>query len=165
MKTVSRLVLLAAVAGLGVWLWMLLFPSPEKVVRNKISALAAAATFDARVSNLIRASKASSVAGMFASDAQIVIETTGAGARTLSGSDEIREAAIGGFGTLPSLNVQFLDITAQVGADRQSAEANCTAQVRVGEGKDYEVQELRFRLRKIDGDWRISRVETVKTLQ
>jgi hypothetical protein len=165
MRIAIRLVLLAALAGLGFWLWTVFFPSPEKVVLNMISRLAATATFDAGASNLTRAGKASSVVGMFASDAQIILEASGAGARTLSGSDEIREAAIGGFGSLPSLNVRFLDATARVGADRQSAEVNCTAQVRAGDGKDLGVQEVRFQLKKIDGDWRISRVETVKTLQ
>ncbi len=34
MKILVRLVLLAALAGLGFWLWTVLFPSPEKILLN-----------------------------------------------------------------------------------------------------------------------------------
>jgi hypothetical protein len=165
MKTAFRLVLLAAAAGIGFWLWTILFPSPEKIVRKKISTLAAVASFDANASNITRAGKAGSAAGMFANDAQIVVDVSGAGARTLSGREEIREAALGGFASLPSLAVRFLDAAVTVGEDRQSAEVNCTAEVRAGDSKEFGVQEMRFQFRKIDKDWLITRVETVKTLQ
>ena len=35
MKTALRIFLLAGAAGLGFWLWMTLFPSPEKIVLKK----------------------------------------------------------------------------------------------------------------------------------
>ena len=47
MKIALRLVLLAALAALGVWLWMILFPSPEKVIRQRFAALARAASSSA----------------------------------------------------------------------------------------------------------------------
>lgn len=165
MKTATRLVLLAAAGGLGFWLWTIVFPSPEKIVLKKLSSLAATASFDGNASSITRAGKAGNVAGHFAADAQIVVDVSGAGARTLSGREEIREAAMGGFASLNSLNVRFLDVTVKVGEDKQSAEVNCTADVRAGDSKDLSVQELRFQFQKIDGDWRITRVETVKTLQ
>jgi hypothetical protein len=37
--------------------------------------------------------------------------------------------------------------------------------VTVGDSKDFGIQELRFQFRKLDGDWLITRAETVKTLQ
>ena len=58
MKIVFRLVLLAALAAGGFWLWTVLFPSPEKVVRRQIARLAATATFKAGDNNLTRAAKA-----------------------------------------------------------------------------------------------------------
>jgi hypothetical protein len=102
---------------------------------------------------------------MFANDAQIVVDVSGAGARTLSGREEIREATLGGFASLHSLSVRFLDATAKTGMDRQSAEVSCTAEVRSSDSKDFGVQELRFQFRKIGKDWLVTRVETVKTLQ
>jgi hypothetical protein len=165
MKIAFRLILLTLFAGLGFWLWTVLFPSPEKVVLKKISSLAATATISTKDGNIIRAAKASNVVGDFSNDAEIVFDIPGVGSRTLTGRDEIRETAMGGFANAPSLKVQFLDATAKVGADKQTAEVNCTAQVSAGDNKDYGIQELRFQFKKIDGDWLITRLETVKTLQ
>lgn len=164
MKTAFRLVLLAAVAVLGFWLWTILFPSPEKVILRKMSSLAATATFGANDSNLTRAAKAGNLVGFFANDAQIIIDGSGQAARTLSGRDEIRETALGGFASLPALKVQFLDVTVLVGADRQTANVNCTVKVVAGDSKDFGVQEMHFQLKKVDGTWLISRAEAVKTL-
>jgi hypothetical protein len=164
MKTAVRLVLVAAAAAVGCWLWTILFPSPEKVILKKIASLAATATFGANAGNLTRANKVSNLIGYFATDAEINLTAAEFHARTLSGRDEIREAAAGGFVSLPSLNVQFLDVTVHLGADRQTAEVSCTARVTVGDNKDYGVQEMHFELKKIDGDWLITRAETVKTL-
>ena len=165
MKIAVRLCLLAAAGGLVFWLWTILFPSPEKIVLKKISNLAAMASFDTSASTIVRAGKANSVVGMFANDARIVLDVSGVGSRTLSGREEIREAVMGGFASLRSLNVRFLDATPKLGVDKRSAEVNCTAEVRSGDSKDFGVQELRFGFRKIDRDWLITRVETVKTLQ
>ncbi len=165
MKIAFRLVLLAAAAGLGFWLWTVLFPSPEKAVLKKISSLAATATVSAGDGNITRATKVSNLLGFFSADAEISYDISGIGAHTLSGRDEIRETAAGGFTQLSSIKVQFFDAAAHVGPDKQTAEATCTAQVNVGDGKDFGIQELRFQLKKIDGDWRITRAETVKTLQ
>jgi hypothetical protein len=165
MKMALRLGLLAAAAGLGFWLWTVLFPSPEKVVLKLISNLAATATVNAGDGNVTRAGKVSSFIGYFSADAQVSYDLSGLGAHTLSGRDEIREAAAGAFTQLTAINVQFFDAAAQVGPDRQSAEVTCTARVSVGDGKDFGVQELHFQLKKIEGDWRITRAETVKTLQ
>jgi hypothetical protein len=165
MKIAFRIVLLAGIAALGCWLWTALFPSPEKQVLKKISRLAATVTFSGDVSNIVRAGKVSSLLSYFSTDAQIVVDVTGFGQGTLNGRDEIREAAAGGFTRLKSLDVKFLDATPKVSADKLSAVVNCTAELHVADSKDFGVQELKFQLKKLDGDWRITRVETVKTLQ
>ena len=165
MKSAFRLALIAASAALGFWLWTIVFPSPEKIILKKISNLAATATINPGDGNLTRASKATSLVNQFANDAEIIFDVPGVGARTLSGREEIRETALGGFTQLTSFKVKFFDAAARVGADKQTAEATCTARVSVGDSKDFGIQELRFQLKKIDGDWRITRAETVKTLQ
>jgi hypothetical protein len=164
MKTAFRIVLIAALGGLGFWLWTVLFPSPEKLVLKKVSSLAATATISADAGNFTRAGKVSSIIGFFSTDAQIVITVSGEGSVHLNGRDEIREAAAGGFTRLKSLDVKFLDATAKVSPDKQDAEVNCTAEIHVNGSKDFGVQELRFVFKKIDKDWLIIRVESVKTL-
>ena len=69
-----------------------------------------------------------------------------------------------GFTSLPTLNVEFLDATVRLGADKQTADVSCTAKVNAGDRKDYGVQEMHFQWKKVDGDWLIVRAETVKTL-
>ena len=165
MKTIIRLGLLVALCALGFWLWTVLFPSPEKIVLNKISNLAATASFGAGTGNIQRAGKASNVTSFFAPEAQIVLGATSMGPRTLNGRDEIRTTALAGFASLPSLQVKFIDVTAKVGTDQQSAEVSCTAEAHTGDSKDFGVQEMRFQFQKIENDWLITRAETVKTLQ
>ncbi len=165
MKYFFRSVLLAALAILGFWLWTFLFPSPDKVVLAKIARLAANATFSGDDNEIIRVSKASQLAAAFSSEAQIVMEVPGMGAHTFSGRDEIRESAVRGFAGLIALKVKFLDATARVAADKTTAEVNCTAQVNVGNDKDFSLQEMRFQLQKMGDAWFITRAETIKTLR
>jgi len=164
MKIAFRLILLATAAALGFWCWTVLFPSPEKAVLKKISSLASTATFSASDGNITRATKVSNLIGYFATDAEITFDVIGYPVRTLSGRDEIREAAAGGFTGLSTLNVQVLDFTVRIGADKLTADVSCTAKVNAGDSKDFGVQEMHFQLKKIDGDWLITKVETVKTL-
>jgi hypothetical protein len=164
MKIVFRFALLIAAAALGVWLWAVFFPSPQKVIQRKIVRLAATATLSARDGNLARAAKAANLAGFFAADAQIIFNVTELPDRTLSGREEIRETALAGFANVRSLNVQFLDVSVRLSADGQTADVSCTAEVNAGDNKDFGVQELHFQLKKIDGDWLITLAETVRTL-
>ncbi len=164
MKMIFRLVLLAATALLGFWLWTVFFPSPEKAVLKKISGLATTATLRADDGNLTRAAKAANLTGFFATDAQIVFNVPDLPNRTLAGREEIHEAALGGFANTRVLNVKFLDASVRLGPDRQTADVDCTAEVNAGDRKDFGVQELHFQFKKTDGDWLITLVETVKTL-
>jgi len=165
MKIVTRLVLVVALAALGYWLWTVFFPNPEKIVLGRIAGLAKTATVSSNDSAIVRATKVSSVISYFATDAEIHFETPETGPRTISGRDEIREMAAGGFANVHSLTVKFDDATARVAADKRSAEVSCTARVTPGDSKDFGLQELRFQLKKIDGDWLITEIDTVKTLK
>jgi hypothetical protein len=165
MKIAIRAILIAALGAAAFWLWTVLFPSPEKVVLGRIASLAGTASVDAGAGAITRAAKVSIFIGYFSTNAEIIYDIPGVGARTLSGRDEIREVAAGGFANVKSLKVQFDDATARVSADKQSADVSCTVRVTAGDSKDFGIQELRFHFQKTDGDWRITRVETVKTLQ
>ncbi len=165
MKLVIRLVLLAAVVALSCWLWTIFFPSTEKVIGKKMASLAETTTFSAGASSFSRAAKASTFIGYFSSDAQIFMDVVGLGTHTFSGRDEIHEAGNGGFATLPSLKVSFLDTTVRVGPDQKTADASCTVRVTIGSDKDYGVEEMHFQWQKTNDDWFITRAETVKTLK
>lgn len=164
MKILLRLLLLAGLFALGFWLWTILFPGPEKIIRRQLAGLAHTATIMEKEKPIARALKAQKVVNHFSRDAQIILDFPGIGRITLSGRDEIAESAKAGFVTTRSLAVEFLDVTVQLSPGKQSADVSLTAKVRTGDSKDYGVQEMRFVLKKIEGHWLIVRVETVKTL-
>jgi len=165
LKAALRLALALVLLGLLYWLYTVLFPSPEKAVLKRIASLAATATIPAGTNPLLRANKVGTVIAYFSPDAEITYDLVGVGAHTLSGRDEIREAAAGGFAGATSLSVRFQDLTVRLGPDKLSAEVSCTAKVSANGDQDTGIQEMRFQLRKLDGDWLITRAETVKTLQ
>lgn len=164
MRIIFRLVLLAAVAGLGYWLWTVFFPSPEKVIRARLTELARTASFGSGASPIARGLKAQRLANHFTPDAQLSFEAPGIGSRTLTGAEEIRQTAAAGFHSLSSLRIKFLDVTVQPDADPRTAEVRLTAEIRADGSEDYGVQELLFKFQRVDGKWLINRVETVRTL-
>jgi len=165
MKILFRIILLAVLMLAGWWLWNFLFPSPEKMIRKKMTLLAATASFDEKTNPITRAAKANKVVGMFTPDAQIIVNIRGRGSVNITGRDEISERAMAAFGGFSALQVEFLDLNVRLGADRQSAEVNCTAKISLGDNKDYGVQEMQFSfIKSDDGNWHIAKVETVNTL-
>ena len=164
MKNLFRLVLLAALAALGFWVWSIVFPGPEEIIHRRLAGLARTATINAQDGAIARGLKAQKLADYFSADAQLAFDTPGPGQRTLTGREEIKETATAGFLSVPSLRVEFLDVSIRLDADRRAGEVNCTANVLTGDTKDFGVQEMRFLMKKIGGKWLIVRVETVKTL-
>ncbi len=164
MKIVFRLVLAAALVALGVWLWFVLFPSPEKVIRKRLTGLARTASFSSNEGNLARLTAAQNLAGFFATNVEININVPGRIQHNFLGRDEIKEAVLGARSTLGGLKVQFPDINITVTPDKQSAVADLTVEARVSGEQDLIVQEMKFTLQKIDGEWLVTHVETVRTL-
>ena len=85
--------------------------------------------------------------------------------QTLSGREEIQRAAMGARSMLNTLKIEFVDVIVDVGPGRQSAIAHLTATANLPGEKLPEVEELAISFRKIDHDWLIHRVESVKTLR
>ena len=65
MKIIFRVVLLAALVAAGVWLWTVLFPSPEKIIRQRLAAVAKCASFAADEGALPRLADAENLAVTF----------------------------------------------------------------------------------------------------
>ena len=164
MKIIFRFAALIIIVALGFWLWMIFFPSPEKVIRARLAELARTATITENEKPIARALKAQKVVNFFSPTAEIIFEVPGIGQHTFSGREEIAESAKAGFLSIPSIAVDFLDVNIQLTPGKQSADVDLTAKVRAGGSKDFGVQEMRFVLKKIEGRWLIVRVETVKTL-
>ena len=160
-----RLVLLAVVAALGVWAWVALHPSAERVIRKQLEGVARAVSFGPKEGNLARLVRAERLGDFFSTNVDVEIEVPGREEHRMAGRAEIQQAALAARASAQSLSVAFPDVTVIMNADRESAVADATLQARVGGETDLIVQEVKFTLRKIDGEWLIVKVETVRTLR
>jgi hypothetical protein len=162
MKNFLRLILLAAVVALGVWLYFILFPSPEKIIRKHLVKLAQTVSFSSNEGSLAKLAGAQSVAGFFSTNAGVNLDVPGYEPQTLTGRDEITQFAIAARSSVSSLAVKFPDMNVTVAPDKQSATADVTAEANVAGEKDVIVQEMKFTFEKTGEGWLIRRVETVR---
>jgi len=160
----ARIILVAVLAGLGFWGWRAWFPSPEEVIRQRLTELARTASCSGKESALVKLAGAQALTSFCTPDVEITVDIPGYSRRTFSGHDELVQAAVGARSAGRAFSVEFLDIIVTVASDRTSAVADLTAKGNVSGEKDLYVQELRFRLKKVEGKWLIFRAETMKTL-
>jgi hypothetical protein len=161
----SRLFLIAVVPALCAWAWMALHPSPERLIRRQLDGVARAASFGPNQGALAKLSSAQTLAYFFSTNVEVNLDIPGHPDHRLLGREEIQQAALAARGSVQSLTVTFPDVTLIVNADKKSAVADLTLQVRISGEQDMIVQEMKVTLRKIDGDWLVTKVETVRALQ
>ena len=159
-----RALLASALVALGVWLWTVLFPSPDRIIRKNLTELAKSVSFGRNESPVAILANASRVAGFFTADVEIRVDVPGGSAQVINGRQELFQITQRVRSLSGGLQVQLLDINLAVAADKKSAEANLTLRGKVAGERDMIVQELKLLLNKLEGRWKIQRVETVKTL-
>ena len=164
MKRVVQAVLALGVIAAGIWLWTVLFPSPERAIRSRLNALAKAVSFDSKRGMLAQAYNAQKVGEFFTTDVDVEVDVSGYEPLSFHGRDEVLQAAIGARAHLNALKVEFPDIYITLDPDKQGAKVNLTGKATVPGEKDISAQEFNFMMKKVDGKWMIYRVETVKTL-
>ncbi|HTV39342.1 MAG TPA: nuclear transport factor 2 family protein [Candidatus Sulfotelmatobacter sp.] len=162
MKMISRVIVLAALVALGVWLWTIFFPSPEKIIRKQLTKLAQDVSFSQNENDLVKVAGAQNVADFFTENVEVNITVQGRGQETLTGRDQIRTVALESRQEATSLDVKFPDVNVTVAPDRNSAVADVTVDATVSGERDAIIQELDITFQKIDGHWLISKVETVQ---
>ena len=67
--------------------------------------------------------------------------------------------------SLPAMKVEFLDLNISMGAGKKLAQVELTAKISFPREKDFLPQELKCFLKEIDGEWLITRVESVEVLR
>jgi hypothetical protein len=149
---------------LGAWLWTIWFPSPQKIIHQRLEAVAKCVSFTPGEGVLVKLAGAQNLAGYFATNAEINVEASGHDKIIISGRNEITQAALSARSAFGSLKVKFLEVSVTVAPDRQSASVNLTADADISDQRDAFVQEIRILLRRIDGEWLITRVETLRTV-
>jgi hypothetical protein len=159
-----RILFLAAIIAAGVWLWTILFPSPEKIIRKRLAEIATDVSFSGNENPLIIANRAESLADFFSTNVEVDIDIPEREQHTLAGRAEITQAAAAAHEELHSLNVEILDVTVTVDAGKTSATASATVKAKSSPGTDDIVQPMKFTFQKFGRDWLITRVETVRAL-
>jgi hypothetical protein len=163
-RWIWRAIITAALVALGIWLFSVFFPSPERAIRARLAQLAKAASFTGTESPVAAVANAARVADFFLDDVEIRLDLPGRTTVAFDGREDIREKVLALRSMGAGLKFELLDINLAMASDKKSAEANLTFKGRIVGEKDLIVQELKLLLNKTDGTWRIKRVETVKTL-
>jgi hypothetical protein len=156
---------LVALAGLGFWLYGMAFPSPQKVIRQRLVELARTASFGPGESALAKLANCRRLTEFCAEDVEIVIDLPGHSQQTITGRDELLQTVLAARSSLRGLEAEFVDINVNLGPGRKAASANLTSKAKVAGERDLYVQEMSFRLQKVEGAWLIRRIETVRTLR
>ena len=136
----------------------------DAVIRKRLDKVATLISFNGKEGNIAKIANVQQFTSYFSTNIEITVDTPAQSKQTLSGRDELTQAALGVRSMLSGLNVEFLDQTITLSADKTEATVSLTGKARVPGDRDLLVQELKFYLRKIDGDWLIVRIETVRTL-
>lgn len=165
MKTwITRLLLALLLLAAGAWAWISFHPSPERAVQNRLLKLARAVSVDPGEGQLARLSRAQSLANFFTPDVEVTVDVPGYHSQSLQGRDELLQAALAAR-SRGTLKVQVVDVHVRVMPDGHSAEAHFTGEARSGSDQGLQAQELRAQFVKVDGEWLIRHVETVRTLR
>jgi len=163
-KRVLKIITVLAVLALGVWIFRILFPGDEKLIRKLLAGAAETAAIKPNENPLSRLAGANKLVGFFSSDAVLNVEVSSVDVRSISGGDDLLQAVTAARATLQEAKIQLHQIHVNVDPDKQSATAQLVATAYLNGGSDPLVQELKLQLRKIDVHWKITQVETVKTL-
>ena len=162
-KYVLAVAIFSAVLAL-LWVRREWFPPPEIAIKKRLLAMASLASFSPNQAPLARLANASKLVDFFARDIEIRLAEAPPGLGRLSGRDNLREIILGARGQAQKMSVRFPDVLVTLNPDGDSALADLTAVVDVNTEANAMIQELRFTLRKEEGAWLVSRVESVKAL-
>jgi len=164
LKRAFRIVAGALLIAAVVWIYQILFPGDEKLIRKLLAQAAETAAVKPDENPIFKLAGANKLVGFFSPDAELNMYVSGTDIRSISGRDDLLQAVTAARAGLQEAKIQLHEVHVNVDPDRQSAGAQLVASAYINGGADPLVQELKMQLKKIDGRWKIVRVETVKTL-
>jgi hypothetical protein len=162
---VRSLILMAVAVALGTWLWGFFFPNPEKIIRARLREISERASFPANQAPFAALSDVQRLCAMVSPDVTIQVNAPGAGHHSIQGREDLRQGAIGWRASVNGAKVEFPDIAVTVAPDKQSAEVLLTLKARVPTEPDSIYEEMKVAFRKLDGNWLVTRAETVRMLR
>ena len=103
--------------------------------------------------------------GFFSPEVEVKLESPGYPTLEFNTRDELKQAALGARSAIRGIKAEFPDMKIEVTPGNQAAIVDLTLMADVGDEKNAILQELKFNMKKVDGQWVITHVETVKTLK
>lgn len=164
MKKVLKIISIGVLLALGIWIYRIFFPGDEKLIRALLAEVAQSAAVKPNENPLFKIAGANKLVGFFSPDAVLKLEVAGVDTHMLDTPDDLRQAVTAARASLQEAKFQLHEVQVNVEPGSQSATAQFVVAAYLNGGGDPMVQELKMQLKKIDRHWKISRVETVKTL-
>lgn len=165
MKNLFRVVLLLGAIGLGVWGWLILFPSPQVVIENRLKKLAGLASFGAGEGNVAKLANVQRLGTYFTDNIEVKLEGTGLESHTFNKREELMQAAMAARSSGLEIHAKFIDVKVTLSPAGDSAEADLMLNLSVSTLRDPIFQEMKVRLQKEGSTWLVNRIETTSTLK
>ena len=165
MNRILRFATIAAIAVLAFLAYQKFFPGEETKIRKLLKNVTDTVSFEANEGNLSKIAALTKLGGYFSPDVVLAVHTPGGRVQEIQGREELLEHAKAARFTLASLKIEFVDISVSVDPSKEMATTELTAKATIPTEKDFFVQELKLGLKKLDDQWRISRVETVRVFR
>jgi hypothetical protein len=164
---IPQRVVLIGVAVAALWFgYPWLFPNDDAQIRSVLERIAEAVGSGAeQQGDVSRLARAAAVRNQL--DPQITVDA-GPPFSRMSGRDAIIGTIARMNGTVSDLEVVFADVQITVDPTRSSAKVYLTAQAQYRDGggaRGLEARELDLTFRRLDGDWVVSDVARVRTLE
>jgi len=164
MKVLSRLIFILLLAALAFWPWTILFPSPEKIIRKRLLSMAGNISFSQNENNLLKMVDAQHVADFFTDNVTVDLTLPGRVQQSSFDREEITQAMLVSRQQATDIQMKFPDINVTVAPDKNSAVADVTLDATISGEHDAILQEIKFTFEKVNGQWLINKVETVRVL-
>ena len=146
------------------WLYRVLFPPDETVIRRLLVGAAETASVQANESPFDKLGAVNRLVNSCTVDIEILLHIPGMHANIIQGRDQLREAVAAMRGTAKAGQVTLMDIGIDVEPGRSRATAQFIVRARWDGATDELIQEFKMDLNRVEGDWKIRRVEPLPSL-
>jgi hypothetical protein len=162
MKLAVRLLILAGLAALGYWGWRAAFPDPRKVVWHRLEQLAQITSFPPNEGQIAKLANVQKLAGYFADQVTVNVEVQGVEKAEFSNREDLIQAMQTGRMAAGSVKAKFLGPKIEMTPGDQEAIVGVALTVDINGEQNTVVVDLKIGMKKIGGDWLITRVESVQ---
>ena len=161
----AKLLILVLFVGAGIWwLYRVLFPPDEAVIRRLLVHAAEAASVPANERPFDKLKAVNRLVNSCTADIEILLHVPGVRTEKIQGREQLREAVAAVRATANAGAVTLMDIGINVEPGRSRATAQFIARARWDGATDEVVQEFKVDLNRAEGEWKIRRVEPLQSL-